>query len=86
MIRERQQKNFNKYHCASPLKLLRSGDMVYIPDNEREYKNLQLCLILCRHLKIRIYRRDHRHLVPLPTAENNSQAIDPLDTLPEGVS
>ena len=35
-IRERQQKNFNKHHRASPLKLLRSGDMVYIPDNERE--------------------------------------------------
>ena len=52
MIRERQQKNFNKYHRASPLKLLRSGDMVYIPDNEREYKNLQLGLILCRHLKV----------------------------------
>ena len=30
MIRERQQKNFNKYHRASLLRLLRLGDMVYI--------------------------------------------------------
>ena len=36
MIREQQQKYFNKHHRASPLKLLKSGDLVYIPDNERQ--------------------------------------------------
>ena len=36
MIREQQQKNFNKHHHANPLKLLRLGDMVYITDNQRK--------------------------------------------------
>ena len=88
MIREQQQKNFNKYHHASPLKLLRSSDMVYIPDNEREGTEIQESSTRSYTVQTleSIYRRDRRHLVPLPTAENNSQAIDPLDTLPEGVS
>ena len=56
MIREWQQKNFNKHHCASPLKLLRQSDMVHIPDNEREgtivEESSTLNPILCRHLKV----------------------------------
>ena len=56
MIREQQQKNFNKHHRASPLKLLKSGDLVYIPDKERQGTiiDLQLDPILCRHLKVPI--------------------------------
>ena len=34
MMRKQQQKAFNKHHCASLLKLLRLGDIVYILDNE----------------------------------------------------
>ena len=35
-IRDRQQKNFNTHHFASPFKSLNSGDLVYIPNNARE--------------------------------------------------
>ena len=88
MIREQQQKHFNKHHRASPLKLLRSDDMVYITDNERvgtiiEGSSTQSYTVQTPE---GIYRRNRRHLIPLPTTESNSEANDPPDTLPEGVS
>ena len=61
--------------------------MVYIPDNEREGTIIQESLTRSYTAQTfeSIYRRDRKHLVPLPTAGNNSQANDPPDTLPEGV-
>ena len=62
--------------------------MVYIPDNEREGTIIQESSTQSYTAQTleSIYRRDRRHLVPLPTTENNSQVIHPTDTLPEGVS
>ena len=90
MIRERQQKNFNKYHRASPLKLLKSGDLVYIPDNERQGTIIEESSTRSYTVQTPegTYRRNRRHLVPLPTTENNTEAEanDPPDILPDGVS
>ena len=89
-IRDRQQKNFNKYHHASPLKLLKSGDLVYIPDNERQGTIIEESSTRSYTVQTPegTYRRNRRHLVPLPTTENDTEAEanDPPDILPDGVS
>ena len=90
MIRERQHKNFNKYHRASPLKLLKSGDLVYIPDNERQGTIIEESSTRSYTVQTPegTYRRYRRQLVPLPTTENNTEAEanDHPDILPDGVS
>ena len=88
MIRERQQKNFNKHHRASPLELLKSGDLVYIPDNERQGTIIEESSTRSYTVQTPegTYRRNSRRLVPLLTTENNSEANDSLDTIPDGVS
>ena len=89
-IREKQQKNFNKYHRASPLKVLKSGDLVYIPDNERQGTIIEESSTRSYTVQTPegTYRRNRRHLVPLPTTENDTEAEanDPPDILPDGVS
>ena len=89
-IRERQQKNFNKHHRASPLKLLKPGDLVYIPDNERQGTIIEESSTRSYTVQTPegTYRRNRRHLVPLPTTENDTEAEanDPPDILPDGVS
>ena len=66
--------------------LLKSGDLVYIPDNERQGTIIEE--FSTRSYTVQTpegtYRRNHRDLVPLPSTENNSEANDPPDTLPDG--
>ena len=90
-IRERQQANYNKHHRASPHKSLKSGDLVYIPDNAREGTIVEESSTRSYIVETPegTYRRNRRHLVPLPTTLNSERnsinAPSPPETL-QGVS
>ena len=62
--------------------------MVYIPDNEREGTIIEESSTRSYTMQTPegIYRRNSKHLIPLPTTENNMEANDPPDTLPERVT
>ena len=81
-IRDRQQKNFNSHHRASPLKSLKSGNLVYIPDNAREgtvgeESSPRSCIVQTPE---GTYRRNRRHLMPLPNASNSKNINNVPDT------
>ena len=81
-IRDRQQKNFNSHHRASPLKSLKSGNLVYIPDNAREGTVVEESSPRSYIVQTPegTYRRNRRHLVPLPNASNSENTNNVLDT------
>ena len=67
-IRKRQQDNFNNYHWARQLKPLQTGEHVYIPDNSSECTVTEESLTHSYVVQTPggNYRRNHRHLLPLP--------------------
>ena len=81
-IRDRQQKNFNTHHRASPLKSLNSGDLVYIHDNAREGTVLEESSPRSYIVQTPegTYRRNCTHLVPLPNTSNSENTNYVPDT------
>ena len=81
-IRDRQQKNFNTHHRASPLKSVNSGDLVYIPENAREGTVVEESSPRSYIVQTPegTYRRNRRHLVPLPNAYNSKNTNNVPDT------
>ena len=75
-IRDRQQTNLNNRHNASPLKSLNSGDLVYIPDNDREGTVLKESSTRSYIVQTPDghFRRNRRSLIPLPSTCNYQES------------
>ena len=73
-IRKRQQKNFDRRHKAKTLEPLLPGETVWIPDHSTT--GIVTNEIAPRSYNVQTatgqYRRNRRHIIPLPLNQSNS--------------